>query len=152
MTTYTSTLHVDVPPEFASGQVVELMMTPSGRTRVTVLEAPPDGVGTRFRYEYPLLGLSIGGTCTVAEYVAGEKITFQWHGPERFAVGNLRGEWTFTPEDGGTTITVRSILQPRVPVLHKLLGRAMIRSFRTVELPTMKKEMEARAAKAHPAP
>jgi hypothetical protein len=143
MTTYASTIHVDVPAEVAFAQVIELMRKPSGRTTYTVLEAPPDGVGTTVRYEYRLLGLSIGGTYTFTEYVPNEKLTLAWHGPERFAVGDLVGVWTFTSDESGTTITVRSILEPRIPVLHPLAGRAMIRSFRKVELPTMKAEMEA---------
>lgn len=150
-TTYTSTIHVDVPTEVAFAQVVELMMESSGRTKCTVLEAPPEGVGTRFRYEYRLLGVTIGGTCTLTEYRPHEKVTFAWHGPERFAVGGLRGVWTFTADDGGTTITVRSSFDPRVPVLHPLAARAMIRGFRKAELPAMKAEIEARAGAARPA-
>jgi hypothetical protein len=143
MTTYTSSIHVEVPAEVAYAQVVELMMKPSGRTTYTVLEAPPDGVGTRIRYESRLLGLSIGGILTLTEYVKPEKLTLDWHGPERFVVGHLRGLWSFTPDEAGTTITVRSVLEPRIPVLQALAGRAMIRGFRKVELPTMKAQMEA---------
>lgn len=151
MTTYFSTIHVDVPPEVAFAQVVELMMKSSGRTRCTVLEAPPEGVGTKFRYEYRLLGHGIGGICTLTEYVTNTTVTFQWHGPERFAVGDLRGVWAFTPDEGGTTITVRSIFEPRIPILHALAARAMIRGFRKLELPTMKAEMETRSRGAQPA-
>ena len=151
MTTYFSTIHVDVPPEVAFGQVVELMMKSSGRTRCTVLEAPPEGVGTKFRYEYRLFGHDIGGTCTLTEYVPNTTVTFQWHGPERFAVGDLRGVWAFTPDGSGTTITVQSIFEPRFPILHALAARAMIRGFRKTELPTMKAEMESRSRGAQPA-
>lgn len=101
--------------EVAFAQVVELMMKSSGRTRCTVLEAPPDGVGTKFRYECRLLGHGIGGSCTLTEYVPNTTATFQWHGPERLAVGDLRSVWAFTPDDGGTPITVRSIFEPRIP-------------------------------------
>ena len=108
MTTYISSIHVDVEPEVALDQVVELMTK-----SFTLLEATPERVGTKYRYEMRLLGRSIGGTCTLTEYVPGERVTFQWRGPERFTVGGLRGEWSFTPEDGGTGIMVRSVFEPR---------------------------------------
>jgi Polyketide cyclase / dehydrase and lipid transport len=145
MTTYISDIHVDVEPVVALDQVVELMMK-----SFTLLEATPERVGTKYRYEMRLLGRSIGGTCTLTEYVPGERATFQWHGPERFTVGGLRGEWSFTPEDGGTRITIRSIFEPRIPVLHALGARLMIGGFRKLELPAMKKEMEARSKGAQP--
>jgi hypothetical protein len=146
MTTYVSNTHVDVEPEVALDQVVELMTK-----SFTLIEATPGRVGTRYRYEMRLPGRSIGGTCTLAEYVPGEKVTFQWHGPERFTVGGLRGEWTFAPEEGGTSITVRSIFEPRIPILHALGARLMTAGFRKVELPAITKEMQARSTGAKPA-
>jgi uncharacterized protein YndB with AHSA1/START domain len=146
MTTYVSTAHVDVEPAVAVEQVVDLMTE-----SFTLIEATPEHVGTQYRYEMRLLGRSIGGTCTLTEYVPGERVTFQWHGPERFTVGDLRGEWTFTPEDGGTGITVRSIFEPRIPVLHALGARLMIAGFRARELPAMKKQMQVRSTGAQPA-
>lgn len=146
MTTYISSTHVDVEPEVAVDQVIELMTK-----SFTLLEATPERVGTKYRYEMRLLGRSIGGTCTLTEYVPGERVTFQWYGPERFTVGGLRGEWSFTPEDGGTGITVRSIFEPRVPIVHGLGARLMIGGFRKLELPAMKKEMEARSTGAQSA-
>ena len=145
MTTYISSAHVDVRPEVALDQVVELMVEP-----FTLLEATPERVGTKCRYGVRLLGRSIGGTCTLADYVPGERVAFQWHGPERFAVGDVRGDWSFTPEDGGTRITVRSIFEPRVPVLHALAARLMMVGFRKRELPALQKEMEARSKAANP--
>ena len=150
MTTYTSTIHVDVPTEVAFAQVITLMMTSSGRTHCTLLEGPPDGLGTRFRYEYRMLGLGIGGTCTITEHVRNRKIAFQWHGPERIAGGNLLGVWTFTPEDGGTNITVQSIFEPRIPLLHRLAAKVMIRAFRTQELPAVKAKLEEQSREAQP--
>jgi hypothetical protein len=85
-----------------------------------------------------VLGLPLGGTLTFTEYVPNEKVTLQWHGTERFLLGGLRGRWTFTPENGGTTITIRSEFEARVPILHALAARATIRSFRGKELSTLK--------------
>lgn len=150
MPTYTSTIHVDVPLEAAFAQLLELMMTPSGRTHYTLLEGPTDGLGTRFRYEYRMLGLRIGGTCTVSEYVRNERMAFQWRGPERIAVGGLLGVWTFTPEDDGTKVTVQSIFEPKIPVLHPLAAKAMIRAFRKQELPEVKARMEEHSREGQP--
>lgn len=145
MTTYISRMHVDVQPEVACDLVIELMTK-----SFTRLEAPPGVVGTRYRYGPVLLGRNIGGTCTLTEYVPGQRVTFQWHGPERFTVGDLRGEWSFAPDDGGTDITVRSVFEPRVPILHALGARAMIWGFRNQEFPAMKREMESRSQGTQP--
>ena len=145
MTTYVSHTHVDVEPEVALDRVVELMTK-----SFTLIEASPERVGTQYRYGMRLLGRSIGGTCTLTEYVPGERVTFQWHGPERFTVGGLRGEWSFAPEEGGTSITIRSIFDPRVPILHALGARLMIAGFRRVELPAMEREMRAGSEGAQP--
>jgi uncharacterized protein YndB with AHSA1/START domain len=143
MATYISTVHVDVPPEVAFGQLFESMMESSGGTRVT--EAPTEGLGAAFHYELRVLGRAIGGTCTVTEYVPSTTLTLQWHGPERFTVGDLRGVWTFAPDDGGTTVTVRSVFKPRIPILQDLAGRVMIRAFRKAELPAITAGMEKRS-------
>ncbi len=148
MATYISTIHVDVQPEVAFAQVFELMMKSVGGSRVGPPDAPPEGIGARFQYESRLLGHGIRGTCTVTEYIADKALTLQWQGPERFAVGDLRGEWAFLPDDDGTTITVRSIFNPRIPVLHALAARLMILGVRRTELPAMKAEMEARSPEA----
>jgi hypothetical protein len=149
MKTYTSTLHVNAPPDIAFACVVDPdVMTEGGGFKYTVLEKTPDGVGTRIRYETRVLGLRLGGTLTFTEYVPNEKVILQWHGTERYVLGGLRGRWTFTRQDGGTTITVRSEFDTRVPVLHALAARATIRSFRAQELPTLKAQIEARARAA----
>ena len=145
MTTYISSTHVDVEPEVAVDQVIELMTK-----SFTLLEATPERVGTKYRYEMRLLGRSIGGTCTLTEYVPGERVTFQWYGPERFTVGGLRGEWSFTPEDGARH---HGPLHLRTAGAHRarLGARLMIGGFRKLELPAMKKEMEARSTGAQSA-
>jgi hypothetical protein len=148
MKTYTTTLHVDAPPEIAFACVVDPdVMTESGGFAFTYLEKTPDGPGTRIRYENRLLGLRLGGTLTLTEYVQHEKVTLKWHGTERFIVGGLQGRWTFTPEDGGTTITIQSEFDTHVPILHALAATATIRSFRGRELSTLKAQIEARAAR-----
>lgn len=152
MKTYTSTLHVDAPPEVAFSCLVDPeVLTETGGFEFTVLEKTPEGVGTRLRYENRVLGLRLGGTLTFTEYVPNEKLTLQWHGTERYVVGELRGRWTFTPEDGGTTITIRSEFDTHIPVLQSFAAWATIRSFRAQELPKMKAQMEARAHAAQPA-
>lgn len=152
MKTYTSTVHVDAPPEIAFACVVDPdVMNEGGGFEFTVLEKTPDGVGTRIRYETRVLGLRLGGTLTFTEYVPNEKVTLQWHGTERYVLGGLRGRWTFTPEDGGTTITIRSEFDTRNPVLHALAAWATIRSFRAQELSTLQAQIEARAQAAQPA-
>jgi uncharacterized protein YndB with AHSA1/START domain len=153
MITFTSTVHVDVPPEVAFACLVDpTFLTATMGFRFTVLERTSEGVGTTFRYETRLLGLRLGGTLTLTEYVPNENVTLQWHGTERYAIGDLRGTWMFTPDDDGTTITVRSEYDTRVPVLQPLAARATMRSFRRSELPTVKAQMEARAHPARPVP
>jgi ligand-binding SRPBCC domain-containing protein len=148
MKTYTSTVHVDAPPEIAFACVVDPdVMTAGGGFRFTVLEQTNDGIGTRIRYETRLLGLRLGGTLTFTEYVPNEMVTLHWHGTERYVLGGLRGRWSFTAEDGGTTITVRSEFERHVPVLHALAAWVTIRSFRTRELSALKAQIEARAAR-----
>ena len=148
MKTYTTTVHLAVPPEEAFDRVIELMTKSAGRIRYTTIAAPPGGEGTMIRYELRLLGVGIGGVLTLTDYVRGETVTLNWHGPERFAVGDLRGEWAFAPEDGGTRVTIHSCYTPKVPILHDLGARMMMRTFRNSELPAMKAEIEARAATA----
>jgi hypothetical protein len=148
MTTYVSSIHVDVPPEVAFGQLFELMMKSSGGSPVP--EAPTEGLGAAFRYEMRVLGRGIGGTCTITEYVPSETLTLQWHGPERFTVGDLRGVWTFVAEDGGTAVTVHSIFEPRVPILQHVTAWAMIQAFRRWELPGIKADMEDPSRKTQP--
>ena len=142
MTTYVSSIHVNVPPEAAFSQVFELMMknvdgSPEPGT-------PAEGLGAAFRYGFGLLGWRAEGTCTITEYVPSETLTLQWRGPERATVGSLRGVWTFVPDDAGTTITVRSYFEPRIPILHTLGSRLMMFGFRRSEFPAMKAEMERR--------
>jgi hypothetical protein len=148
MKTYTTTLHVDAPPEVAFACVVDPdVMNSSGGFAFTFLEKTPEGTGTRIRYENRVLGLRLGGILTLTEYVQHEKVTLKWHGTERFVVGDLRGRWTFTPEDGGTTITIQSEFVAHVPIVHALAAAATIRSFRGKELSTLKAQIEARAAR-----
>jgi carbon monoxide dehydrogenase subunit G len=153
MVIYTSTVHVEVPPEVAFACLVDPeVLTEAFGFRFTVLERTPEGVGTTFRYERRLLGLRVGGTLTLTEYVPNEKVTLQWHGTERYVIGGLRGTWMLTPRDGGTLITIRSEFDTRVPVLQPLAVRATMRSFRSSELPVVKAQMEQRAHPARPAP
>lgn len=140
MAVYITHAHVDVAPEVAVDQVIELMTK-----SFTQLDTPAKRAGARYRYELRLPGKSIGGTCTLAEYIPGKRVTFQWHGPERLAVGDLRGEWSFAPDNGGTSITIRSIFKPRIPIVHDLGARLMTAGFRRMELPAMKREIQARA-------
>jgi hypothetical protein len=148
MKTYTTTFHVDAPPAIAFACVIDPdVMTEGGSFDFTLLEETPEGTGTRIRYENRLVGLRLGGTLTLTEYVTNETVTLQWHGTERLLVGGLRGRWTFTPEDGGTTITIRSEFDTRVPLVHALAAKAMVRSFRGEELSTLKAQIEARAAR-----
>lgn len=148
MTTYLSSIHVNVPPEVAFGKLFELMMKSSGGSPVP--ETPENGLGAAFRYELRLLGQTIGGTCTITEYVPNETLTLQWHGPERFTVGDLRGVWTFAPDDGGTAVTVHSIFEPRIPILQHVAAWAMIQAFRRSELPGIKADMENPSREAQP--
>lgn len=145
MKTFTTTLHVDAPPEIAFACVVDPeAMTESRTATYTLLEQTPETTGTQIHYQHGLFG----GTLTLTDEVPSEQVTFEWHGPERFVTGDLRGHWTFAPQDGGTTITIRSEFDTRLPVLHALAARAMIRSFREKELPTLKEQIETRAARS----
>ncbi len=149
MKDYSHTLHVDVPPEKAFAAVVDPEAQPSRFMKTEVVEETADGVGTKFRYYYRVLGKNLGGgTCTFSEYDPGRR--FKWDfadgGPEMLLTGGpVSSTWIFEEADGGTDVTVRPEFETRIPVLNHLARGAMLWTWRHRTLPKVMAEIEKRA-------
>ena len=148
MKQFTTTFHVDVPPEKVFATVVDPESQQSRFMKVEVVKETPDGAGNTLRYYYQVLGIRLrGGTYAYSEYLPGER--FKWEfsgGPEMVLTGGpVAATWTFVSADGGTDVTVCSEFKTRIPVLNHLARGIMMRSWRTRDLPRFKAEIEKRA-------
>ena len=98
-------------PEFIPSQVETEYVT---RTQ--------EGVGSRYRWVYKLLGIRFEGESICAEYVPNERIVSE-------TKSGILSTWTYTfePEDGGTKLTLAVDYTIPVPVLGKFAEALVLR-------------------------
>ena len=149
MTEYSTTLHVDVPPEQVFALTVDPEFQQSRFMKIEAADEAPPGVGSTLRYHYEVLGRHLAsGTCTYAEFEPGRR--FKWDfaggGPETLLVGGpVSSTWIFEPAEGGTDVTVRPEFTTRIPVVNHVARRIMMWSWRKRTLPKFVAAVEKRA-------
>jgi uncharacterized protein YndB with AHSA1/START domain len=143
------TAHFDAPPEMVFAAMLDPELQTGNSLRMEVVEETPDGVGSKYRFYFQVLGMRFGrGTYTYAEYVSGERIKMEFSGGGPLMAltgGPVSSLWIFEPADGGTDVTVRPEFKTRIPVVNQLARRMMMRSWQTRDIPRMKAEIEKRA-------
>ena len=143
------TAHIDAQPETVFAAMLDPELQTRGSVRMEVLEETPDGVGSKFRYYFQVLGMRLGrGTYTYSEYVPGErvKLEFSGGGPLMALTGGpVTSLWIFEPADGGTDVTVKPEFKTRIPVVNQLARRMMMRSWQRRDIPRIRAEIEKRA-------
>lgn len=73
------------------------------------------GVGQRYGFTYKMSGLPLKGESEVKEYVPNQKYVTESKGGI-----NSTWTWTFSPQDGGTRLTVAVEFSMPIPVLGKV--------------------------------
>ena len=73
-----------------------------------------EGVGSRYRWVYKLLGIRFEGESTCTEYVRNKRLVTE-------SKGGILSTWTYTfePEDGGTKLTLVVDYTIPIPVLGR---------------------------------
>ena len=87
-----------------------------------------DGVGTHYTWSWKVAGLRVEGFEVLTEVVPNEHIT------ERSSMAQMRWDYDFAPEGGGTRLTMTADPHSiwRLPPLNKLFDLAFPRVSKTV--------------------
>lgn len=143
------TAHIDAPPATVFAAMLDPELQGGGSLRTEVVEETPDGVGSKFRYYFKVLGMRLGsGTYTYSEYVPEERVRMEFSGGGPLMAltgGPVASLWIFEPADGGTDVTVKPEFKTRIPLVNHLARRMMMRSWKTRDIPRMKAAIEERA-------
>lgn len=87
-----------------------------------VKDVTGEGVGSRHRFTYKMVGLRLEGESTTTEYIPNKRIVTQSKG------GILSTwTWTLTPEDGETKLTVEVEYSIPVPVVGKVAEAVVLK-------------------------
>ena len=141
--------HIDI---FASVETAFAFMdAPANQAKITpsliqstLLERLPNG-GSRARYVYQILGLSLSGEVRATDYAPEERIVWSMEGDLQ---GTIR--WYFEPSDAGCRITYAATYQSPGPRLLRPLIRPLVRRYNEQEVSTLlhnlKKRLESPGA------
>jgi uncharacterized protein YndB with AHSA1/START domain len=117
MTTIEKSIHIDVPPEKVFSYIDDPLHLPEiwpSMMEVEDIERLPNG-GRRYEWEYKMAGMHFEGISETVTYEPGRHVVEKNTGqiPSTF-------DWTFTPENGGTRLDLKTEYEIPKKVLGKL--------------------------------
>jgi uncharacterized membrane protein len=121
----TEAIHIDAPAKRCFEVAVDYEQYPewtSGVKVVEVLDRGEEGLGQRVRYEISALGRTIGYTLHYDYADAPESLS--WQLVQGDGVTRLDGSYRFEPEDEGTRVVYRLIVDLSVPMPRFMKRRA----------------------------
>lgn len=124
MATVESTILIQQPPERVFEFVADLAnherMLPSTYSDFRIASERSSGLGARLEYKIGLMGREYPTATEIAVYQPPKRLV------ERSATtADYTTEWRFTPENGGTRVTMRTDYRPGGGVLGVVLDRVL---------------------------
>ncbi|GAF88684.1 unnamed protein product [marine sediment metagenome] len=125
MATVERTISINAPVEKVFDYISEATNGPEfipSQVEVEYVIRTEEGVGSRYRWVYKLLGIRFEGQSECTEYVPNERIVTE-------TKGGIVSTWTYTfePEDGGTKLTLVVDYTIPIPVLGRFAEALVLR-------------------------
>jgi len=119
------TISINAPVEKVFEHISDATNGPQfipSQVEVEYVTRTEEGVGSRYRWVYKLLGIRFEGQSTCTEYVRNKRLVTE-------SKGGILSTWTYTlePEDGGTKLTLVVDYTIPIPVLGRFAEALVLR-------------------------